>query len=77
MASFVIGLRVERTVMKMANMATNVLKDKVFLLLLLALGGAQCAVEDVCNVSGCSCNSLGNDLVEVFCQCSSNEQVSI
>ena len=33
----------------------------------------QCQVEDLCNVSGCSCNTLSDDLIEVNCQCSTGQ----
>ena len=33
----------------------------------------QCQVEDLCSVSGCSCNTLSGDLIEVNCQCSTGQ----
>lgn len=35
----------------------------------------QCQVEDLCNVSGCSCNTLSDDLIEVNCQCSTGQEI--
>jgi len=35
----------------------------------------QCQVEDLCSVSGCSCNTLSDDLIEVNCQCSTGQEM--
>jgi hypothetical protein len=61
---------------KMAISRTILLLFKVIIVVTCAnLVIAQ--VEDLCNVPGCSCtpNALRDDLIDVNCQCPTNDQV--
>ena len=44
---------------------------------ILAIQGVTSEVQDLCEISGCSCtpSPLRDDLTDVNCQCSSSEQV--
>lgn len=56
-------------------LAKNSVEWLILAILAILTCGIQCQVEDLCNVNGCACNTLSDDLIDVNCQCSTGQEL--
>ena len=58
-------------------MAPSLIYIRLIAVAILAIQGVTSEVQDLCEISGCSCtpSPLRDDLIDVNCQCSSSAQV--